>query len=790
MIGKSITTSITTGITTFLPVLTGLVHKPSSEAANRVRRQRGYYLASVLLLTLSVGAVGWTIWQLRADAVRAAVSDSENIASVLSGQLARLLDSIDSVLSEIKRSVKDPHPERPQDLQAAFDTEEFHDALTQHLRRLPWIFNIAIADANGQVVVSTAGWPTPQVNVADRDYFIDARTQSGDQVNASIPINNRINGTRTIVFSKRLQASNGAFLGIVYASVNSTYFEDIYGSVQSINSVLFTLVRKDGTILFRHPDPTSTAGRKLSAEAAWLDALSRGEKGFRILAQADGNVRFVASHAVPQYPLFVNISVTEESALAGWRWRAATIGAGSFILLLCSIGLLISVTKQMRRLNESEAELAHLAHYDTLTGLANRTLFAKKVDDAVLRMRSGQNFSIFMLDLDQFKAVNDSLGHAVGDALLKAIGTRLQSVMGPHDSAARLGGDEFAVLHPLEGNARSEAGALANRILEIVLKPYDIEGRKIIIGTSIGIAVAPGDGSDADTLTRNADLALYKSKSRGRNRFHFFDNAIEAGVRDRRALEDDLSKAISFDEFELAYQPVIELKTGNVAEVEALVRWRHPKRGLIFPGEFIPLAEQSGLIVPLGEKILRQACSDAAAWPAHIKLAVNLSPAQFKQSDLLGVVRSALADSGLSAGRLELEITETVLLEGDEKSLSELRALKEMGVSIVLDDFGIGYSSMKYLQMFPFDKIKIDKSFIQSMTMREDSAAIVCAIAGLGRALEMQTTAEGVETVEQLELVRTAGCQLAQGYLFGRPVPLRDLNLEGSHRKQGSSVAA
>ena len=252
MIGKS--------ITALLPVLTGLARTSPSEAANRVRRQRGYYFASVLLLALSVGAVGWTIWQLRADAVRAAVSDSENIASVLSGQLARLLDSIDNVLSEIKKSVKEPHPERPQDLQAAFDTHEFHDALTAHLRRLPWIFNIAIADANGQVVVSTAGWPTPQVNVADRDYFIEARMQSGEQVNASIPINNRINGTRTIVFSKRLQASNGDFLGIVYASVNSAYFEDIYGSVQSINSVLFTLVRKDGTILFRHPDPIEHRG--------------------------------------------------------------------------------------------------------------------------------------------------------------------------------------------------------------------------------------------------------------------------------------------------------------------------------------------------------------------------------------------------------------------------------------------------------------------------------------------------------------------------------------------------
>ena len=290
MIGKNIA-AYTSG-------LSSAPAEAQARASHRARRQRGYYFASVLLLVLSVGAVGWTIWQLRTDAVRAAVTDSENIASVLSGQLARLLDSIDTVLLDIKKSIRDPDPARPQNFHNAFDTAAFHDALTQHLRRLPWIFNIAIADADGRVVVSTAGWPTPDISVADRDYFINARAQTDDQLNASIPINNRINGTRTIVFSKRLESPGGAFLGIVYASVNSAYFEDIYGSVQSLNSVLFTLVRRDGTILFRHPDPSGTAGRKLSAEATWLQALSRGEKGFRILAQADGNVRFVPAHGV------------------------------------------------------------------------------------------------------------------------------------------------------------------------------------------------------------------------------------------------------------------------------------------------------------------------------------------------------------------------------------------------------------------------------------------------------------------------------------------------------------
>jgi len=346
------------------------------------------------------------------------------------------------------------------------------------------------------------------------------------------------------------------------------------------------------------------------------------------------------------------------------------------------------------------------------------------------------------------------------------------------DTVARLGGDEFAILLSVENGPKSRATSLAERILAAITEPYDIEGRKFTIETSIGITFAPHDGTDADSLLKNADLALYKAKSQGGNRYCLFEPSLEAQARERRELEEDMRKAILRDEFELHYQTVFDTGKRECCGAEALVRWRHPARGLIPPDQFISIAEESGLIVPLGEWILRKACTDAAAWPSQLKLAVNLSPLQFQQGDLVGALNAVLAGTGLSADRLELEITETVLLDKNEEHLAVLHDLKNVGVSIVLDDFGVGYSSMRYLQMFPFDKIKIDKSFIQSMTTHADSAAIVCAIAGLGRALDIETTAEGVETAEQFRLLRGAGCQLAQGYLFSRPVPVAELSFE------------
>jgi diguanylate cyclase (GGDEF)-like protein len=742
--------------------------------------------AAILLLGLSATAVGWTIWQLRTDAVRAAIADSGNIATVLAGQLGRSVQAIDAVLLDIKRSTQDQGIDTPFDFHAAFNRREFQESLIKYRARLPQVFNIAVADNDGQIVVSTAGWPAPNFNVADRDYFRDASNRSDGQLSTSIPTNSKIDGQQIVVFARRLESWNGNFAGIVFASVSTKYFEAIYGAIQSVDSLLFTLLNPDGIILFRHPDDRNSAGKQLSNKAEWLDSLSKGDAGFRILGQSDGNVRFVSIRKVPEYPLIVDISVTESTALATWRGRAAAIASGSLVFLFFSIYLLRAITRQVRCLSDSEASLAQksqqlerMARYDALTGLANRTLFMEKTSAVLAQMRrSGEQFSVLMLDLDRFKTVNDSLGHPAGDSLLEEVARRLRKTTREVDCVARLGGDEFAVLQVPEKDQKDGVVALAKRILGAITQPYDLDGRKVILETSIGIALAPQDGSDADALIKNADLALYRAKSEGRNRYCFFEAAMQAQARERQELEDDMRKAISRDEFELHYQTIVDLDRQEYCAAEALVRWRHPKRGLLHPDKFIPLAERSGLIVPLGEWMLLQACADAVKWPPHIKVAVKLSPAQFKQSDLVGVLRSTLDAADLPPHRLELEITETVLLEKDAGNLAALHDIKKLGVSIVLDDFGIGYSALTYLQIFPFDRIKIDQSFIRNMTHAAAGAAIVCAIAGLGRNLDIATAAQGVETVEQLVFVRTAGCQSAQGYLFSRPVPASELTFE------------
>jgi diguanylate cyclase (GGDEF)-like protein len=380
-----------------------------------------------------------------------------------------------------------------------------------------------------------------------------------------------------------------------------------------------------------------------------------------------------------------------------------------------------------------------------------------------------------MFDIYLFKAVNDSLAHPVGDALLRALADRLKACTRETDTIARLGGDEFALLQLSSGNQRESAIILANKLLEKIAAPYEIDGHQIVIGTSIGIALAPADGTTADQLLKNADLALYRAKAEGRNGFRLFDTAMDAEARARHALQADLRSALVHSEFELHYQTVFNATTRQQCGAEALVRWRHPQLGMVPPNQFIPIAEEVGMIVPLGEWILRTACQEAARWPEHIKIAINLSPAQFRDCNLAETVADALVQSGLAPERLELEITESVLLQKSAGNLTMLHQFKSLGISVVLDDFGTGYSSLSYLRMFPFDKIKIDRSFVSELSNRADCAAIVCAVTGLGRGLNIVTTAEGVETEEQLDLLRAAGVDQIQGYLLSRPLPAAEL---------------
>ncbi len=422
----------------------------------------------------------------------------------------------------------------------------------------------------------------------------------------------------------------------------------------------------------------------------------------------------------------------------------------------------------------NEARIAHMALHDGLTDLPNRTLLNERLEHALALVRPGEIVAIHLLDLDLFKNVNDTLGHAVGDKLLKAVTERLRALAGEVDTIARMGGDEFAIVQTALAEP-TDAAALAARIIEVIGQPYDVDGHHVMVGTSVGIAVGPADGAHADQLTRNADLALYRAKSEGRGTLRFFEAGMDVRMQARRELEQDLRNALAADQFELHYQPVLNLARNDITGVEALVRWHHPERGMIPPGEFIPLAEEIGLILPLGEWAIREACRTAVTWPGSLRVAVNLSPVQFRNPGLVQVVVNALAESGLAPQRLELEITEGILLHDSKATLAMLFALREMGVRIAMDDFGTGYSSLSYLQTFPFDKIKIDRSFIKDITQATGSLNIVRAVAAMAKGLGMTTTAEGVETQAQLDAVKTEGCTEMQGFLLSRALPAPEI---------------
>jgi len=431
---------------------------------------------------------------------------------------------------------------------------------------------------------------------------------------------------------------------------------------------------------------------------------------------------------------------------------------------------IINVVDDVTDRRRADEKIAHLAHYDALTDLPNRVLFREQVERKLKRARGGEQFALLYIDIDEFKGINDSLGHPVGDELLKVVADRLRNCIGEGDLVARLGGDEFAVIRTNIGDVAS-AVEFVTRLHKAIRQPCQCLGHELSTDASIGVALAPRDGTDLDELIKNADLAMYGAKASGRRTHRFFEPAMDASAKARQAMHRDLRQALLDGGFEIHYQPVVDLRSDEVTGCEALLRWRHPERGPISPAEFIPVAEDTGLIVELGEWVLRTACAEAANWPDRVRLAVNVSPVQLKSPTLALKIASALAASGLPASRLEVEITEAVLIDDDETALAILHQLRDLGVRIALDDFGTGYSSLSYLKRFPFDKIKIDRCFIADVTEIDSSAAIVQSVVNIAAARNMTTTAEGVETQEQREWLRMLGCTEMQGYLFSGAKP-------------------
>jgi diguanylate cyclase (GGDEF)-like protein len=444
----------------------------------------------------------------------------------------------------------------------------------------------------------------------------------------------------------------------------------------------------------------------------------------------------------------------------------------------------VTTLEDITERRRAEERITHLAHYDALTDLPNRALFHERLKHELAQIREGEQLAVIYIDIDEFKSVNDTLGHLIGDELLKSVAVTLGRCIGSADFVARLGGDEFAIVQTAVKD-QADVTDLVTRVYDAIRTPYECRGHQVTTDASIGIALAPLHGTDIDQILKNADLAMYAAKSAGRRTYRFFEPVMDAQVKARRILEMDLRQAITDGGLEVYYQPCVSLQDDKITGCEALLRWRHAERGMISPAEFIPIAEETGLINQLGEFVLATACAQATTWPNDVRLAVNVSPVQFRSGTLALKIVAALAASGLPPSRLELEITEAVLIRDDDAALETLHQLRAIGVRIALDDFGTGYSSLSYLQRFPFDKIKIDRCFITDIAEAGGSSCIVQAVVNIAAARHMTTTAEGVETLQQRELLRALGCTEMQGYLFSPAKPAAEIRqLFSSHRKQ------
>lgn len=581
---------------------------------------------------------------------------------------------------------------------------------------------------------------------------------------------------------------------------NNERWAEAAGSMSALSSQSAALA--DGHVRSGAAFEMRVGGEKSIALAKSLPTFSDGERAILLLAYpkaealADAHKLQFALAAMTLLGLLLMGLATWRAAgritqpLARLDEAAGRLASGEHVQVRVRgsdelARLATSFNEMVGKIVEREQRITQLAFNDVLTGLPNRTMFQQQLDQLFLASEgSGNLFALHCLDLDQFKVINDTLGHPAGDALLVEAAQRLRQAARGH-FVGRLGGDEFVVLQSV-GTDRDAIDRLAREILDAICKPLAIDGNELVPSTSIGIAIAPDDGSDGGTLLRNADLALYRAKEAGRGTYAFFEESLNERAQERRQLESDLRLALERGEFQLHYQPLFDLEHNRICSFEALIRWNHPRRGLVSPLDFIPVAEDTGLIVPIGAWVIREACAEAARWPEQIRIAVNVSPVQFHRGALHETILRALATSGLAPDRLEVEITESIFLEGSETTLRLLHALRTLGVRIALDDFGTGYSSLSYLQSFPFDKLKIDRSFIHNLLTREGATAIVHAITELANALGIETTAEGVEETAQLMELRAHGCSSVQGFLFAEPMTAADV--DQLFREHGSAM--
>ncbi|MFG1300698.1 EAL domain-containing protein [Xanthobacter sp. V3C-3] len=750
------------------------------ERAPRSARERGpsgsawaYAVAGALILGIIAFTAGF-VSHARQDGIDDRRRELANLAQTLAEHSARVFESLDLIEDGLIDQLEEEGVDRPSQLRTVMGTQTMHVVMREKIIPFPHVDAIGIVDTDGRLLNSSRDWPPPQVNLADRGYFRALASMKGPPSFISEPMRSRTTDAVIIYLARRIATREGRFLGVTLGALEQSVFERFYAAVKLGSDGMIALVRDDGALLARAP---ASAGPQVPDPAmrARLAAavFSPSESGNLPAGALDEKPRLAAVQKVARLPLAV-VASDSWSAVDTLLMQRAMPQMLAAALLCCAIAVIgYGVAQHLAREHAFAAAQHAMARLDPLTGLPNRLAFTETLE-ARLKAPMPEPLALLFLDLDGFKAVNDTLGHDAGDAMLVEMSARISACLGPRDMVARFGGDEFAVVRTQPRDASPDnvaALAFADGLLAALHAPFELGHHRIVGGGSAGVALAPRDGASLVQLMKNADLALYRAKSEGRGVARLFEEAMERRARQRRQLELDLLQAWRAAQFFLVYQPIFEATSGRLAGFEALARWQHPERGLIHPDAFIPLAEETGLIVPLGAWVLAEACRAAATWPDDLFISVNLSPVQFRNGQAPAQVKAALEASGLPPHRLEVEITESILLSPEATVRGALERFQAEGITVSLDDFGTGYSSLAYLRTLSIGRIKIAQSFVEEVERSPQSVAIVRAIVSLARTLGLGCTAEGIETEGQRRIMVAEGCTHLQGFLLGRPAP-------------------
>ncbi len=864
--------------------------------ARLVGRQASLFVAAGILIGFILAGMAALDVYLHNLLVEDGSRSARSLSYNLSDQTDRSLQSVLSTVSKVVERLQSDGVGSVGALASAAGAKDVQALLRDRLAEDRSLDSVFIVGADGKVGNSDGAPPESIADLHGQDHLESLRQASSDAVYVSTPFQSTASGTWQLSLSKRVSASDGAFLGVVNAVVKLPPFDDVLEKVALGAHASVSIFQQDGSIIACFPQREMAIGASIADSDVSTRFISQKLDGVaRQTSAVDGVDRLFAVVHSPNFPVVSVVAVAMSDVLADWLHQAEALAFGAAVIVLAiAIGafrlavyierladaqareaIQSQVAVQYQRFNnamdnivqglamydrsnslvacnkryaeiyglpdeltgpgvtraqilahrgnhgfgkalseplkepdgsvltisklsdgriiaqrkkklaeggwvstheditvrhQAEEMVKEMARSDSLTGLSNRAEFNQRLEQCLAEARRRiAKYAVLYLDLDRFKVVNDTLGHPLGDKLLREVAARIKAVTRESDTIARLGGDEFAIVQRVLYVPR-DAAHLAERLIASVSESYTIDGNNIEIGASIGISLAPDDGVDCDELIRNADMALYHAKENPGS-FRFFKPSMDEQVRSRRKMENDLRAALGEEQFELHFQPVVSVADRQVKSFEALLRWKHPERGGVPPSEFIPVAEEIGLIVPIGEWVLHAACQEAAKWPSHVKVAVNVSAVQLTAPGILQSISEAIKAAGIEGSRLIVEVTESVMITDAERAIATLHSIRDMGSTIAMDDFGTGYSSLSYLRRFPFDKIKIDQSFIRELGQREDSVAIVRAAAGLAKALGMEAVAEGIETEEQWTHVATEGCSEAQGYLISRPMP-------------------